>query len=199
MASSSARHKTVHHLSQKAAAETYVADNGWIDSIAGLSESSSATALLRDPVNILLNISHFSSYPSMMIRIREQPLPYSSITAGQSARGSSQQTATVVHPTTEVHCFSLVQDKYYAAPKLAVNGHGGPAMSSEEHFRATLDQSLLQLQGEVGLALEIIDEGHQSLDEQIPHNLWTVQIVRSKIPNNPLTVCIRVHCRVLIE
>ena len=42
-----ARHKTLHHLSQKAD-ETYAADNGWVESIAGLSENSSATALLRD-------------------------------------------------------------------------------------------------------------------------------------------------------
>ena len=45
-----ARHKTVHHLSQKAD-ETYAADNGWVESIAGLSEGSSATALLRDHAN----------------------------------------------------------------------------------------------------------------------------------------------------
>jgi len=89
MASSSARHKTVHHLSQKAAAETFAAENGWIESIAGLAENSSATALLRDP------------------------------------------------------------DKYSVAPKLAANGHGLVGMSSEEQFRATLDQSLLQLRGEV--------------------------------------------------
>jgi len=53
MASSSARHKTVHHLSQKAAAETFAAENGWIESIAGLAENSSATALLRDPVSCI--------------------------------------------------------------------------------------------------------------------------------------------------
>ena len=45
-----ARHKTVHHLSQKAD-ETYAADNGWVESIAGLSENSSATALLREQGN----------------------------------------------------------------------------------------------------------------------------------------------------
>ena len=45
-----ARHKTVHHLSQKAD-DTYAADNGWVESIAGLSENSSATALLREHTN----------------------------------------------------------------------------------------------------------------------------------------------------
>lgn len=45
-----ARHKTVHHLSQKAD-DTYAADNGWVESIAGLSEGSSATALLREQAN----------------------------------------------------------------------------------------------------------------------------------------------------
>ena len=58
-----ARHKTVHHLSQKAD-DGYAAENGWVESIAGLSEGSSATALLRDQgngqVNNVLFIVHSS-------------------------------------------------------------------------------------------------------------------------------------------
>ncbi len=57
MAASSARHKSVHHLSQKAAAETFASENGWIESIAGLTESSSATSLLREKVGIMRDLS----------------------------------------------------------------------------------------------------------------------------------------------
>ena len=45
--------------------------------------------------------------------------------------------------------FVWCQDKYSVAPKPVVNGHGSMGMTGEEHFKATLDQALLQLQAEV--------------------------------------------------
>lgn len=59
-----ARHKTVHHLSQKAD-DTYTANNGWVESIAGLSETSSATALLREHANGQAEVGIHSKFESM--------------------------------------------------------------------------------------------------------------------------------------
>lgn len=55
-----ARHKTVHHLSQKADG-SYSADQGWVESIAGLAANSSATNLLHDQPNGRPAVSPVSS------------------------------------------------------------------------------------------------------------------------------------------
>lgn len=54
------RHKTVHHLSQKADG-SYTSEMGWVESIAGLSENSSATNLLHETQNGNSKVCHANS------------------------------------------------------------------------------------------------------------------------------------------